>query len=695
MSFTRINILGNDESVGVREVDMQISDGEFIQHSTFLATIQFKPDLESTRVARIMQMSPVISQRVTYGDLQPQMFSDSDELQYLVKTSPVLGTIKSADRRTSAGSAHLMYEVFDNVTQGLCGDVSSFELDQFTVTVTNGKQLMTEDITVRVNISLLHVNSEAFATETVAGPTVMAGTSSVLNSDMITAAGRFARYHDVCRSQIRKGFFVTQFSKSCPIEGLHSKFVLWWDDMINSNYSVSCTSPVETRPVREQLVMNAVLQQSGRVWILDKLEYIIPITIVPARSTNITCRVNLWQGYDIVHVDMALVHCLGFSNNTKALVHVVQPPIYGTIYVRKQSQLSFSLVDVSSGHVEYIQTELSKFDTFELARQSSRHKRASVLVHVRPNIASTRVLQVVSGSSDPIPLNIDLLDASPLVQLTSRPAVYHVTRPPIFGTLGRQGPRYKRAVHESVSQFTHQDVVNEIILYYPPDIATDVTEDNFTYTLTSSGVQPADGLFSVIFDQSERLSTLSVSEIVNTEESPILTIVMVITCVFICGVTIIVTVLCLRAVQRRKKKHLAKQALVNSEPRLILSRENGSYKLLVAGGDEFLSTEYSQTSPSRQIDRERDFEVSPTVPQVRVTPLIDKDGTVYDLHDYVNCEDMTYCSPLPSSIEYCFPSSHDSEESSASGRLSVETTRVHISSSIDQLPPIKKPNYSC
>ena len=558
-------------------------------------------------------------------------------------------------------------------------------------------------MTFNLNISFLNVNRqsiEAFNLVTSTLP-VSSTVPKVITSEHISAAD-LVNHFTVCKSKVKVGFLVTHFPKDCTLSGLDSRFVMWWEDILLSKYAVTCEQDDATMSSKQQLVVNIVIQQRERLWLMDKFDYSIPIAIEPEYTypdLKAACSVKLLQGHTSVTLHGDLIQCLEIENKLSTEFTLINTPLYGVIKVNEVTSHTFTLPQLANGNVMYTQIQPSKSDEFELSTKLHgflSKKHITVTIDVEPNVLSN--CAVVTIEDKPIVLTTQLLDASPLLEISSGEATYIITEMPTFGRLEKVD-RVERSVDVNISpepflQFSHTDIVNEVILYFPPQHVSDERKDNFSYTLTSPGVQPADGVFTIIFNQSSPLSTPPLPKILGVNLSTpaevsesILTVIVVVSCVSVCAITIVVTVLCLRRVQKNRRKQLAKQELMNSEPRLILTKENGAYKLLVAGGDEFPVTSYSSpSSPSLQIDGDRGCEVSCTVPQVRVTPLIDTDGNLYDLHDYVNCEDLPYCPPSPKPTRA-------TEGSSSDFICHTSDTDDNLYCSVDQLPPIKKPNY--
>lgn len=639
-----------------------------------------------------------------WSTLNASGYSYGTNLIYIIKSAPSHGVVRPSHSGNITKDVRQLVYISDDVRAELCWDIGSSSIsDRIVLTVADDKLSSQTDVTLNFNISYLniHENSASALRLETSELRVPPGQSMVISVAEINAT-ELAKRFAACKSNLRIGFRLTQHPKYCKIIGLLSDDILWWHKLRSLEYSCACQRFIFQS---EHFSFNVVVQQNDILHALDQINFTVAIRL---DGWTQPCNIYLLQGHDSVILSTSVIECLSMSADSNFLLALKHSPMHGilTVHGIELKNKPFTLDDIIGENVVYQQKNLSKVDQFELTVKvgdSGYMKPLAVIVEVEPNIVSREPV-VVTITQGVIVLTTELLDASPLLSFSNGHPIFHVTRQPVFGRLEKVADRGRRATGESetLTSFSQTDIVNEVILYYSPDEMPIEGKDNFTYTLVSDGVQPADGLFSVVFNKSVEspvASALDEPILDNLETNElILTGVVVASCVFICILSIIITVLCLRRTQRSRRKHVAQRTPSHTEQRLILTKENGSYKLLVAGSDEFAITPYSMPpSPSRQIDPDKEREVSCTIPQVRVTPLLDKDNTAYDLHDYVNCEDLPYHTPV---------SSPSTARSVAGSNYSYQTSGQHVSettvtvedkfySSIERLPPIKKPSYSC
>ena len=672
-------LAGIERTIALNYVHFISSDGKFERISSF--AIQFvDKDNDSNLETTVYQMFPTSSLKIPYQRQLKLTRNIKEDTRVIYETE--YGSVSEVNQS-------LKYFLSSSLIELMCINIFQSIMDKVTVTTRNEDSTNAEVAIFNVNISFLNVNSEiaaAFSIET-KELLVVESFPSVINSSTISAKG-LAHLYSVCDSTVRVGFLVTYLSQGCTIEGTESSFMLFWDEILSSKYRLFCEGDASLNSVHE-FTLNIALKQNDRLWVVGEYDYTVPIRIVSASVSYVqewACPISLLQGYNFVSLSPYLLDCFGQEIEFSTTFIVTEQPLYGKIVSNHTSMLSFTIEDLRNNCLIYVQTNSSKTDWFKLSQQQPGAElllSISVPVIVKPNIVS-KTEAIVLGH-EPIILTTEMLDAAPLMELSLSEAIYVINKLPTFGRLVRESEKKKRAVTEPLTQFTHSDVANHHLLYYPPKYIPEENEDNFTYTLTSERVQPADGVFHVLFNSSQGFSIPPVYQVLSVKPSNhkemILTIIVISSCVFVCAITILVTVLCLRNFQKKKMKYLARQKRVNSEPRLILARENGSYKLLIAGGDEFLtkSSDILQYSPLSQIDNARMCEASLTIPQVKVTPLRDKEVNNHDMHDYVNYPKKRMAHS-EFSLCACECSNRD------------ETTTY---CSIEQLPPIKRPNYAC
>ena len=255
--------------------------------------------------------------------------------------------------------------------------------------------------------------------------------------------------------------------------------------------------------------------------------YIIPVTMALDRYNE----VHIVQGDIEAMITNETLALETNGNRSTVYYDVTEAPEYGELMIDYLSVTSFSQVDVDSGQLFYFQSDMSSgFDQFRLDVRDSAHNEISgvlLAVIVEPRIhIQDDVIPVTSDG--PFQITVDVLDAGELASLTGSDPVYHVFILPRLGTLSvttdtqqrqrrrrddsptwqrirrkrRNGNDEDELESESVDtklKFSHDDVVNNRVMYTPSPNAAPENGDNgpqqdgFNYTLMAPNTQPAVG----------------------------------------------------------------------------------------------------------------------------------------------------------------------------------------------------------
>lgn len=684
---------------------VEISDGNF-QQTAQLNIVMKKKQLHVLS-NQPMQVFPGLSYSLTTQNVAVESPYPENSVSFSVKVPPSHGQLTSSSATvTDAYIITYSSNVSRHLLRKLCRDIHTvYVSDKFTLTAHDDQLAIERSVPIRVNVSFLHIDNRTMQNKMglFTRPLyVELGRHKIISSAVIENS-MLVEAFQACDTGIQLGYQLLDNPAVCELSGLDDKGIAWHHELSDNKITIFCGGS-QLALLDGSIQLKPLIKQHGAVFYIEKQILTIPVKH-RSRPPMIVTRnhtIYLLQGLKAITLTSN-----DFSNmleNTRPeLFTIASQPANGKLKKAEQTLMLnqfFSSKDLNTEMISYRQFNMMlSSDSFELLIDfADGYPSVKLIVNiiVRPNILSTDSL-IISGK-EPVKLTVEHLNARPLLKLSEGEAVYHIVKPLRYGRLERASNRSKRAVgpHDRVTTFSHSEVENEVIIYYPPLHTPTEREDNFTYTLLSAGVQPADGVFTVSFNKSG-IDTLTIAPVQQSSvmEEAALTILLAVVCVLVCTATLVVTVLCLRRAHRRKRR-LARKALLNSEPRLILTKENGSYKLLVAGsGDLTITPLSSPPSPSREIDPSKESEISFTVPQVRVTPLIEKDGTYYDLHDYVNCEDLpsyrsSYMSPTMRSA-HNYSNALDYE---VHGENYDNAEDDFLHGSFEQLPPIKRPQYS-
>ena len=206
--------------------------------------------------------------------------------------------------------------------------------------------------------------------------------------------------------------------------------------------------------------------------------------------------------------------------------NITKPALYGEVFVGETASNQFTKEDLLDGNVVYIQTDISSatdiieiviYDTYNVIYNKK------LKIEVKPRLTlSKKPVQVNHKSGESIRLTLNDTDASDLATLTNSTPVYKVVQEPSRGKLflmtpvngdGKSKRETKRRkggtksekkrknekeeesidasyVEKSAFEFTHDDIVKELVAYQPnPTGSRLIQKDNFTFLLTAHNAQ--------------------------------------------------------------------------------------------------------------------------------------------------------------------------------------------------------------
>ena len=400
---------------------------------------------------------------------------------------------------------------------------------------------------------------------------------------------------------------------------------------------------------------------------------VVPIDLRVTHSGPLT----LLQGTVQSVLYPSILKAASKSPKHRITYRVIRAPVYGHLILGGKRVTAFTQQDIEQGRIMYRQHSMSSHDMLQLTVSAGNIESIPVTLQiiVQPNIIKRKPF-LITGDG-PSPLGIENLDAGSLLHLVKpgAEAVYSVTAPPRYGRLEIMTKHRKRRAIDEQS-FTHSDIVAGTVLYHPPD-PIPAENDSFDFTLSCDGAQPARGNMTISFN-----TTFSAEPVSRRLDESLLTVLAAVFSLILCGAVLFIVVCCLRRINN--KREVEEKTKAAEEPKLILAKENGSYKLLVAGCDDFAITPHSvPTSPTRSVDAQCEPEVSCTMPGVRVTPLISTLGHTYNLKDFLPSISDRYTASC----------------SSVDGRQSIDENTSYqggssvLDTSAEHLPSIRRPNY--
>jgi len=254
------------------------------------------------------------------------------------------------------------------------------------------------------------------------------------------------------------------------------------------------------------------------------------INVIPVTMELESNILHIIQGHLMVPITNETLALKTNGNRSRVYYEVKNKPGVGELMVKFQSVTSFTQADVDSGRLLYYQlNKTSAFDEFVLDVRDSVGNEIvgkTVEVYVEPLIRTQDDAIKVTGDA-PFQITVDMLDASPLAELTGSDPEYDVFVTPSLGTLSvsedteqrrRRRRRRRRdepattnenndeepdeiesSVYKTELVFSHDDVVNNRVTYTPNASAVPgeqvhgPQEDGFAFVLRAEGAQPALG----------------------------------------------------------------------------------------------------------------------------------------------------------------------------------------------------------
>lgn len=240
--------------------------------------------------------------------------------------------------------------------------------------------------------------------------------------------------------------------------------------------------------------------------------HVVPLSLELVNATDI----ELVQGQAAVFLKNRNLGARTNGDPNEIYYNVTVPPIFGRIFMNDDVTYHFRQFDVDSEVVMYMQYNFTASeDRFVVSIVNPENIIADRVVNITVvPFVKQKSTNLLFGSVSP--LTLDCLDASKLAEQTNSNPLYTVTKPPSYGSLAlrKGGDRVIREAIESISEFTHEDIVKQSVVIVAPDMnSTDnvVIEDSFEYRLTAIQVQPANGKFEYAYRHFLPESTETVS----------------------------------------------------------------------------------------------------------------------------------------------------------------------------------------
>ncbi|KAK4294140.1 hypothetical protein Pmani_033209 [Petrolisthes manimaculis] len=187
------------------------------------------------------------------------------------------------------------------------------------------------------------------------------------------------------------------------------------------------------------------------------------------------------------------------GNYNHIFYNVTRIPKFGRLYMNDQVVHTFGQVNIDKGEVLYMQTELREpADNFQVDiwTWEASVRNVEVRVVVTPLVESKPLIASVGTRTR---LTLNHLDASHLASTTGSNPIYEVKKRPRFGKIKKITRRVRRSgrSHE-VKEFTHEEIRAGVIYYVARNLNVKKDEplhDAFHYVLKvpAPGVQPAEG----------------------------------------------------------------------------------------------------------------------------------------------------------------------------------------------------------
>lgn len=672
-----------------------LSDGEnyvkvniqaIVSQRTTLAIKVFPTAMSAiTRYHLANPSTTVAMEKLSYQIVAPPLFGN------IVETNRFLGAASSANhsiREFSAADEPLAYEpvLSDEQIRELCTSMANSLRDSVTISVHDTSLNMTlRTFTIDFDISFHNLAAALKEADFSASIDIRVNSGSTVPigqelQEKMLAYDAFKS----CPSAVKLGLTIMKPPSAGEVMGLDKDGVVWWDTVVDNQLTYKHDGASHGS---DSVLLSMMLEQNTVRYLVDDVLITVNIMITSQAHRELVARddivwqIRLMQGTFSVNLSSEVFKLRLPSLEGETLALKASPQCGEIVVAGVEGAKEFTLKDLTQGKVQYHMTDqTASADEFSLEFTGSDAIIVKCVVEVQPNLLSDQ--PAIFSSKKPQPITLSMLDASPLLRgnLTGDDVTYDIIRPLQHGSLRLAEAKAKRSV-DDVAAFTHSDIAKGRIILLPPDDPA-IAEDSFTYILQASGTQPAEGLFKITYSTPHSLADNSEIQGTSSENNDRTIIALaVVLSVLVSVMVFVIVAVCLRKIHNKKRLSRSATMPNRDEPRLILAKENGSYKLLLAGCEDFVITPHSvPSSPTRQVDSTRRSEISHTVPEVRITPLITSDGECFDIHDYENFDDIVPCrtSPRHSSVS-------DTGRRPSSSRNS--------SMDLDNLPPIYRPKY--
>ena len=235
--------------------------------------------------------------------------------------------------------------------------------------------------------------------------------------------------------------------------------------------------------------------------------FVMPVHIDMSRAKP----VELTQSESSVYISRRFLNVTTNGKREDLHYEVIVAPQFGQILVRGQEAKQFSQVDVDSDAVLYVMNSLSHSeDSFRcdlhMENLDVSVKDQTVRIIVKP-LVTQRPLVVPAGAT--VAITKTNLDASELAARTGDDPTFEITSPTNHGQILRKLRRRRdltaQPVLKPVETFTLEDISYAKIFYMSN--ATDKSgppiADSFSYVLRANNAQPANGKFLINPDEAE------------------------------------------------------------------------------------------------------------------------------------------------------------------------------------------------
>ncbi|XP_053634278.1 chondroitin sulfate proteoglycan 4 [Cherax quadricarinatus] len=209
--------------------------------------------------------------------------------------------------------------------------------------------------------------------------------------------------------------------------------------------------------------------------------------------------VPLRQANTVAYLSPQFLAAVTNGNHNHIFYNVTRPPRFGRLYMNDQVVHTFRQVNVDKCEVLYMQMELSKpADNFkvDLWTWEATLRDVEVRIVVVPLVETKPLSAAIGGRTR---LSLEHLDASQLATTTGSNPVYKVKRRPRFGRIKKVSRRMQKSLrsHE-VHEFTHEEIKAGLIYYIARNLNLKTDEplhDTLQYMLQvpAPSVQPAEG----------------------------------------------------------------------------------------------------------------------------------------------------------------------------------------------------------